>query len=717
MPLGLLAKDSIQDLESLHKEAIKRESSSFDSATDTELDALKSKEDEAAREPVGAEQVIPALPPTGETEQNPFGEVNGPEIRRRPSEGEEEGEQEETQTTDSANPQQAADYDRKATANDPVFKGSTYGQYTGFRSDYYSPRHQYEDDDAYYHHDGYAPPPTLLGGKQEEPSRGFLCCFFPWMAGSDRQIAPEDISSTASEPISAAAEISRQQDPSQEGGNRRTGEEKDEEDGESTSSDFLGEKLSDKDRQAVLARLRLAQPEATVQSAAETPYEDPYAARTPPRRSSLSSQEEKKSPGSSVSHKKGLLNGIPVYDTSPLEEDLEPKPLKGILKKRAAPKSAVTDNCVVQASISENASAGSGPKGTSARRRSLFPSYESMHYSTDKTVKFASMARVVVVKSRNSMTDDEKGDIWWRRSDYEDFRHAGRIITKAMIEGGSEIWLTSSLSKENGSPPVLKHADSFPTKKPGDLLTRSTSHDSSASTGDIISATGDKWWHKFGHSRRGLEHVVSMEEGRQRQMNVRTAIRSVLEEQSRQKLYKREDAEKLRTVSLHYTTWARDLALASGASDADAVKSSFAEDRRSREFFLLKMARNKNLSSKSLAAHGNVPQFMQPAMRAGMLSAAGPVAAQQRRLDANTAAQIRYRIHQETEETQAAAEEKAQETCEPVHDPDPTKKAGESLAQQAAGFLPDSEEKVNMAAVLSGMGAVAKTEPHIKVAS
>jgi hypothetical protein len=39
--------------------------------------------------------------------------------------------------------------------------------------------------------------------------------------------------------------------------------------------------------------------------------------------------------------------------------------------------------------------------------------------------------------------------------------------------------------------------------------------------------TRDKWWHKFGHSRRGLEHVASIDEDRQRQANVRAAVKAV----------------------------------------------------------------------------------------------------------------------------------------------------------------------------------------------
>ena len=166
----------------------------------------------------------------------------------------------------------------------------------------------------------------------------------------------------------------------------------------------------------------------------------------------------------------------------------------------------------------------------------------------------------------------------------------------------------------------------------------------------------------------------------------------MLEEQQRQRLYNREDDEKLRMVSIHNTSWARDLALASGSSDADAVKSNFDEARKSREFYLLKMAR----TSPSVATSRTVPEFMRPATHQVKLSI----------LDAHTASQIRYRQQaRQDSRGESQQDSKQQEvTVEPVRDVH-----NESLSRRAAGFSADGEEKVNMAAVLSGMGAV--TEP------
>ena len=164
-------------------------------------------------------------------------------------------------------------------------------------------------------------------------------------------------------------------------------------------------------------------------------------------------------------------------------------------------------NGVKTSSDSTTAEASSGTGQQPHKRRSLFPSYESRSKpGTTNSVSFAPMAWVVTVKSKNDMVAQEKSDIWWQRSDYEDFRKTGRIITRAMLEGGSKIWLASNESSWK------KNKDKKKNKNTGDHVDESPE---SSESGDTISATGDKWWHKFGHSRRGLEHVVLIDEGRQ----------------------------------------------------------------------------------------------------------------------------------------------------------------------------------------------------------
>ena len=403
-------------------------------------------------------------------------------------------------------------------------------------------------------------------------------------------------------------------------------------------------------------------------------------------------KEEDSTSSSTEDARKGLLNGIPTYDASPLEEDIQgdaTKKLKGILKKRG---SLVDLEKVRNTSAGSSISSKQGRKDEdTSKRRSLFPSYKSSAKTgINKHARFAPMARVVTVKSKNDMLPEEKADIWWQKTDYEDFRKTGRIITKAMLEGGSEIWLAQT----------------------------SSTPENAQSSDYAAESTGDKWWHKFGHSRRGLEHVVSVQEGRERQINVRTAIRALLEEQARQKMYKREDAEKLRKVSLNYTAWARDLALAAGHSDADAVTTEFSSARKTREFYLLKFALHQN-TKNNVALH-HVPGFMQPKVHAPVGGISSPAIAKSPRitqphlLDANTAAQISFRrrkVAPKPETPATTPPPETEESSEPIKDPKPEDQSHESLAHRAAGFSVEGE-KVDMAAVLSGMGAIPQEAHH-----
>ncbi len=555
-------------------------------------------------------------------------------------------------------------------------------QFSGILDDYYSDDYyNYENDDEFHK------PHFLMNGgahpslNYQSGGHGankFLCCLFPWLVHPPKkQLHLQRSISTES---SHHSKISTSNDNDTES-----------KDGESTGSYVLGERLSDKERQAVLARLRLAQPECATTASQLHQNES---------RNDAKGQIDDQCVRNGKSRNKGLLNGIHLQDSPSQEGD--PTKLKGILKNRSSSKfdEPTQQSIVREARLSiigepqstTNGNAITGNSGT--RRRSLFPSYEEKKPRTSNSVIFSPMARVVTVKSRNDMSFDEKGDVWWQKNDYEDFRKTGRIITRAMLEGGGEVWLTGGSSS------------SIASKK-------KKNEDGSDSTDE----TGDKWWHKFGHSRRGLEHVVSFEEGRQRQMNVKTAIRAVLDEQARQKMYKREDAEKLRHVALHHTMWARDLALASGASDEDAVDQSFSEGRKSREFFLLKMSRNKAPTGSVKVDPQNVPLFMQPAVPARPARARMNTNIATHHLDAHTASQIQFR----RQKLQADPTERETESQEQVHDPNPDETSKSSLAQKAAGFSAD-REKVNMAAVLSGMGGAMlnqknNTLPVMRVAS
>lgn len=195
--------------------------------------------------------------------------------------------------------------------------------------------------------------------------------------------------------------------------------------------------------------------------------------------------------------------------------------------------------------------AGMAPKKTNNARRPLFKdiryesSYEGQAKEIELKVKFAPMAKVITVAGRQHLPFSIRKDIWWSRKDYDDFKKTGRMISKAMSEGGSEIWLGSQYQHKSN-----KGADEEENY-------------------------GEKWWCKFGHSRRGLEHIASIDEGKYRHQNVMNSIKATLDEQTRQRIYGIEDPKRLGTAASKYTSFARDLALAAGTVDAEAVRSNF----------------------------------------------------------------------------------------------------------------------------------------------
>lgn len=101
---------------------------------------------------------------------------------------------------------------------------------------------------------------------------------------------------------------------------------------------------------------------------------------------------------------------------------------------------------------------------------------------------------------------------------------------------------------------------------------------------------GSKWWCKVGHSRRGLEHIVPVNEVRQRQKLVNASVSTVLEEQRRQHILIR-DSKKIASISMQYTAWAKALASTAGEAgeaDEEAVKSKFCAKAQCRLSYLSK---------------------------------------------------------------------------------------------------------------------------------
>jgi hypothetical protein len=385
-----------------------------------------------------------------------------------------------------------------------------------------------------------------------------------------------------------------------------------------------------------------------------------------------------------------------------------------------------------------------------APRRSLFPSsYVKKKKSTKKDLKtsFSPYARQKKIETCLEMTEEEKTEIWWQKTDYDDFAKVSRIISKAMLQGGSDIWLMSNSSKGNGgikTSPTVKSptsADTATAIKPIPQMANNSKNVILKATpvvsGGTVTAEGeskavqnfhetrDKWWCRFGHSRRGLEHVASIMEGKQRHGSVRAAIRAVIQEQRRQRMFQPDgscDANKLRIVYLQHTHWARVLARASGEEDADAVRCNFDDTKKkSRDFFL------KNIFSKDDHLHSidksHLPIFMKNVM--GISSTTGKLD-----LDANTLSQIQFRNKAVTSEesmhikrkdsfAQSAdfkvreppilpaedlPEEKKCEIDDVIVAPEP-QDSPKKLAKQAAGWgIANAEEKADQLKILTGMG-------------
>jgi len=392
-------------------------------------------------------------------------------------------------------------------------------------------------------------------------------------------------------------------------------------------------------------------------------------------------------------------------------------------------------------------------------RRSLFPtSYAKKDKKKEKYVSFSPYARCLKIES-HELTDEEKSNIWWQKSDYEDFARVGRIISKAMLEGGSEIWLKSKSQTSSKSETSNDSRINNGTKAKDDTMIESLSSLSTDSNPPLhhgflseqksqeFYKMRDKWWHKFGHSRRGLEHIASNAEGRQRHLNGRSAIRSIMDEQRRQTMFLPKgyaDVDKFRTVYLKETHWARILARAAAESDADAVQTNFNDSCRKPREYYIKQHFDSNSNYAVPSTDMDLPIFMKdtitPKHTTGKIN-----------LDSNTASQICFRKSQvisissklgekkknemrENKKNEAKAKTKASSKSvqyEPSilleekksdsdgFDDDATTSStssedsgSSSLAKMAAGWgVNESQE--DMSSVLIGMGISAK--PNITV--
>lgn len=306
------------------------------------------------------------------------------------------------------------------------------------------------------------------------------------------------------------------------------------------------------------------------------------------------------------------------------EEDDAPPPVKGILKIKRC--SVSTSSISSQTNTKKTMKKVGKEDPASPNKRHFLPTYEAKRSHTDKDdgeskgIKFNPMARVLTIPSRKDIPLHQKAQVWWQKCDYDEFKKTGRIISKAMECGGSEIWLASSnawgnrasgaQSARQKSRAMLERSDSDRAyDKALSKYVKNEKKDDEENSGDEGNSGdnyGNKWWCKFGHSRRGLEHVASSSEGKARQQSVLLAIRMVMEEQKRQRANRTKDPNKLRSVAYQYTSWARDLARAAGTADEEAVAKNFDPAARSRAHIFAKQVSAGSRNLQSDAAGGGV---------------------------------------------------------------------------------------------------------------
>ena len=232
-----------------------------------------------------------------------------------------------------------------------------------------------------------------------------------------------------------------------------------------------------------------------------------------------------------------------------------------------------------------------------------------------KHVRFARTKREVRICPLHKMTLEERAQTWWSSEEFDLIKRSMMVLIQpSEIEHLCKTWLaadTEQKMQKNGN----NGGEGGGSSGGGDAGAgeKHSKHD----------ANNKSWWHKYGDSRRGLERYASPEEAPQILNSYQEAVYQVLLEQERQRRKcecwwpfdptsmeekRRAEAEKIARVYKEYTAWSRDLALASGASDADAVACDFDDaKRKSREYFLL-----RQIYQNQGRIHAHMPDFMAP---------------------------------------------------------------------------------------------------------
>jgi len=390
-------------------------------------------------------------------------------------------------------------------------------------------------------------------------------------------------------------------------------------DDESRNTYLYGKPLTELQHQAVLARLNL-----------------PEVRSSMPSHHALHNSVKLQEPDEGA----GLSNGE------------KPKKLKGILKLPTPP----------EPGNGRSKSMNVLSQAQAPPRRALFPTSSKTYKSSEKkNIKFISLAKVSTIPSLSSMSFSSRSNVWWQKGEYDDFKKTARIITKALLTGGSEIWLSETKGKDNNG-----------------------------FNDDNKNTFGSKWWCKFGHSRRGLEHLCNINEGRNRQKNVKQATKAVVDEYRRQKVVSHFDDKRLALVSRQYTSWSRDLAHATALADQEGVKMNFHPNTRNRNDYVLQsMEHQHNYDMPDCTINvGDVVGVKLPQQtinpNISQISSSNPTH-DPHMLDAHTRSSMVYRKHQlKSQHKKPLIEEQRQHGSE------------SSLKKKASGYGVHGQKDINL---------------------
>jgi hypothetical protein len=141
------------------------------------------------------------------------------------------------------------------------------------------------------------------------------------------------------------------------------------------------------------------------------------------------------------------------------------------------------------------------------------------------------------------------------------------------------------------------------------------------------------------------------------------------------------------------------LSLASGASNANAMKAKFDDNvRKSRDFYLKRLSRVDQANDNTNAEH-TIPVFIKPVL----------TTVPDNWLDANTSSQLRF--CQLRMQKKGIADSPKEMAPQQYIEKDPLGPEPEPIAKKAAGFCVNDGEIVNMSAVLTKRGPIPKRVP------